>query len=93
MPSAASAFIQDFGVKLVSVVNGGGSLPEKEQQLRPLIDSTVDVDTIARFCLGRYASVASPQQASEFTRLFHAVLVNNITSKIGEYRGVTFPHG
>ena len=88
--SVASGFIQSFGSQLVAVVNGDGPLPEKEQRLRPLIDSAVDVDTIARFCLGRYVTVATPQQLAEFTRLFHAVLVDNITSKIGEYRGVTF---
>ena len=88
--SAAQSFVQEFGTKLVSVVNGPGSLPDKERELRPLIDSAVDVDTIARFCLGRYVQVATPQQVTEFTNLFHAVLVNNITSKIGEYRGVTF---
>ena len=88
--SAASAFVQEFGTKLVAVVNGEGSLADKQQRLRPLIDGAVDVDTIAHFCLGRYATAATPQQVAEFTRLFHAVLVNNITSKIGDYRGVTF---
>ncbi len=88
--SAATGFVESFGSRLVAVVNGEGSLPDKEQRLRPLIDSAVDVDTIARFCLGRYVSVGTPQQVAEFTRLFHAVLVDNITTKIGEYRGVTF---
>jgi phospholipid transport system substrate-binding protein len=88
--SVATAFVQDFGSKLVDVVNGPGSLSDKEQRLRPLIDHAVDVDAIAHFCLGRYVSMASPQQVAEFTNLFHAVLVNNITSKIGDYRGVTF---
>ncbi len=88
--SAAQTFVQGFGTKLVSVVNGPGSLPDKERELRPLIDSAVDVDTIARFCLGRYSQIATPQQLTDFTNLFHAVLVNNITSKIGEYKGVTF---
>ena len=88
--SAAAAFVQNFGSKLVDVVNGPGTLPEKEQRLRPLIDSAVDVDAIAHFCLGRYVTMATPQQVAEFANLFHAVLVNNITSKIGEYRGVTF---
>ena len=37
--------------------------------------------------------MATPQQLAEFTSLFHAVLVNNITSKIGEYRGVSFRMG
>ena len=48
------------------------------------------MDAIARFCLGRFVSRATPAQLAEFTQLFHGVLVNNITTKIGEYRGVTF---
>jgi phospholipid transport system substrate-binding protein len=91
--AAATTFIQTFGNKFVAVVNGSGSLAEKEQQIRPLIDQAVDVDAIARFCLGRFVSRATPAQLVEFTRLFHGVLVNNITTKIGEYRGVTFRMG
>ena len=88
--TAASNFVQSFGDKLVAVVNSDEPNAEKQQTLRPLIDSAVDVDAIAVFCLGRFASTATPQQLAEYTRLFHGVLVNNITSKIGEYRGVTF---
>ena len=88
--TAATSFVLAFGTKLLDVVNGAGALPEKVRRIRPLIDSAVDVETIAHFCLGRYASVATPKQVDEFTALFHAVLVNNITSKIGEFRGVTF---
>ena len=83
-------FIDTFGTKLVSVVNGEGSLADKQKILRPLIDQAVDVDGIARFCLGRFANTATPQQLSEYTKLFHDVLVDNITSKIGEFRGVSF---
>ncbi len=89
-PGAADAFVEKFGTKLVGVVNSNQPLAEKQQQLRPLIDGAVDVDTIARFCLGRFATTATPEQVKEFTSLFHAVLVNNISSKIGDYRGVTF---
>ncbi len=88
--TAASNFVQSFGDRLVAVVNSDAPNPEKQQALRPLIDSAVDVDAIAVFCLGRFATTATPQQLAEYTRLFHGVLVNNITSKIGEYRGVTF---
>ena len=88
--ASASSFIEEFGAKLVAIVNGEGSLSEKQQRLRPLIDSAVDVDGIAKFCLGRFNATATPQQLQEFTKLFHAVLVDNISSKIGEYRGVTF---
>ncbi len=94
MPAGgASAFVHSFGDSLVAVVNGEGSLSQKEVRLRPLIDQNVDVDAIARFCLGRFTNAATPQQVAEFTKLFHAVLVDNITSKLGEYRGVTFTMG
>jgi phospholipid transport system substrate-binding protein len=87
---AATTFVKDFGGKLIQVVNSDAPLAEKQHSLRPLIDQAVDVDAIARFCLGRFVSSATPQQMTQFTTLFHAVLIDNITSKIGEYRGVTF---
>lgn len=91
--SDPTAFVQNFGKNLTDVVNGDASMSDKQKRLRPLIDADVDVDTIARFCLGRYTGTSSPAQIAEFTKLFHAVLINNITSKIGDYRGVTFAVG
>jgi phospholipid transport system substrate-binding protein len=53
------------------------------------------VDGIARFCLGRFWRTASPEQQKRFMIEFHAVLVTNITSKLGDYKGVklTVQHG
>jgi phospholipid transport system substrate-binding protein len=89
----AAAFVQNFGKRLTDVVNGDAPMADKKSRLQPLIDADVDVDTIARFCLGRFTNSSTPAQIAEFTKLFHAVLINNITSKIGEYRGVTFSVG
>ena len=58
--------------------------------MRPLIEKAVDVDGIARFCLGRFWRTATPEQQQRYMQLFHDVLINNITSKLGEYQGVTF---
>ena len=90
---AAGTFIAAFGKRLTDVVNGEGSLADKQQRLRPMIDADVDVDAVAHFCLGRFVAISTPQQVAEFTRLFHAVLINNITSKVGDYRGVSFAVG
>ncbi|MEJ1978362.1 MAG: ABC transporter substrate-binding protein [Acetobacteraceae bacterium] len=60
--------MRDFGARLVNVVNGEAPLAEKQQALRPLIDHDVDVDAIARFCLGRYVTTATPAQIAEFTK-------------------------
>jgi len=89
----ASAFVDQTGKALVAAVNGPGSADQKKQALRTIIDRDVDVAEIARFCLGRFWRVATPQQQQDYTALFHQVLVNNITGKIGDYKGVAFALG
>lgn len=89
----ASDFVKSIGDRLVAVVNGPGSNRDKREKLTEIIDSGVDVDGVARFCLGRFWRSASPEQQQSYIQLFHQVLVNNITSKIGEYQGVRFTMG
>jgi phospholipid transport system substrate-binding protein len=89
----ASAFVKSTGDRLVGVVNGPGSASTKRAQMTQIIDTDVDVDGIGRFCLGRYWRQATPDQQKRYLTLFHEVLVTNITSKLGEYKGVTFTMG
>lgn len=92
-PDAATAFVKQTGDALVAVVNGGGSLAEKQQKLTPLINAAVDVDGVGAFCLGRFSRTATPQQKTDFLKLFHTVLVRSVTGKLGDYAGVTFSVG
>ena len=89
----AIAFVQSTGDKLVNVVNGPENNREKRARLMQIVNSTVDVDGVARFCLGRFWRNASVEQQQRYTQLFHQVLVNNITAKLGEYRGVRYTMG
>jgi len=84
----ASAFVQQTGDRLTAVVNGPQSTSEKRRALQQILDTTVDVDGVARFCLGRFWRTASPDQQKRYITAFHDVLVTNITGKLGEYRGV-----
>ncbi len=86
----ATGFIMNLGNQLAAVVNGGGTYEDKKRRLAPLIEEAVDVDGIAQFCLGIYWRRAAPAQQTEFRRLFHAVLLNNIGGKLGQFQGVTF---
>ena len=86
----ATGFVVQLGNALVGIVNGPGTYEEKKRRLGPLIEESVDVEGIARFCLGRYWRTATQQQQQQFTQLFHAVLLNNIAGKIGQFQGVTF---
>jgi phospholipid transport system substrate-binding protein len=91
--TAPDSFVRALGDKMVGVVNGSASLAEKKSQIQPMLDQNVDVDGIGRFCLGRYWRTATPDQQQRYLTLFHKVLVNSITGKLGEYKGVTFQVG
>ncbi len=85
-PQAAAAFIQKAGSELAQVVNGAESVPDKRQRLMPFLDRTVDVDGIARFCLGRFWQTATPEQRAEYLRLFRVVLANGVAGRLGDYQ-------
>jgi phospholipid transport system substrate-binding protein len=89
----AAAFIEQAGKDLTGVINAPGPISGKQGQLQQIVDRMVDVDSVARFCLGRFWRTASPPQQQEYLRLFHQVLLKNITSKLGDYQGVTFVVG
>jgi phospholipid transport system substrate-binding protein len=89
----ASAFVKSTGDRLVAIVNGPGSPSSKRSAMTQILNSDVDVDGIGRFCLGRFWRLATPEQQKQYLALFHEVLVTNITSKLGEYQGVTFTMG
>ncbi len=88
--SQATAFVKQTGDRLVAVVSGPGTTEEKRPKLQKIIDDTVAVDEIARFCLGAFWRRATPEQQHEYVDLFHEVLLNNISGKIGDYKGVRF---
>lgn len=89
----AASFIEQTGKALVQVVDSPGAQDQKAQQISQIIDQRVDVDGIAKFCLGRFWRNATPEQQKQYLDLFHRVLVISIDSKIGEYKGVTFTVG
>jgi len=88
--SGAAGFVGHFADQLVSIVNGPQPYAQKKAALGPVIDSNVDVSRIARFCLGRFWATATPAQQSQYTTIFHQVLLNNIAGHLGEYQGVSY---
>jgi phospholipid transport system substrate-binding protein len=89
----AAVFVRSTGDKLVGVINGPGSDADRRTALGKVIDQTVDVDGVARFCLGRFWNRATPDQQKQYLELFRSVLVTNISSKLGQYQGVSFTMG
>ncbi len=84
----AIALVRRTSEQLVAVVDSAGSPQEKSVRLRSIIESAVDVDDIARFCLGRFWRLATVDQRREYVSLFHDLLISEIVGHLGEYRGV-----
>jgi phospholipid transport system substrate-binding protein len=85
----ATKFIDAITKQLMETVNGPAEAAAKSQKLEAIIEAHVDIEAVARFCLGRFWRGATPQQQKSYLDLFHRVLVNNITGRVGEYQGVT----
>ncbi len=85
-PAAAAAFVKQTGNEFSAVVGDASTPDEKKRRLQPFVDKVVDVDEVARFCLGRFWNRATPEQQREYTDLFHRVLMNNIVGHMGDYK-------
>lgn len=85
----ASHFVSDFGGQVVAVVNSDQSMAAKKKAILPLVQKNVDIEAIGKFCLGRYWRVATPAERTRYLDLFNQVLVNAVSEKIGQYRGVS----
>ncbi len=92
-PDAAAAFVDQMLRDLLAIANGAEPQPAKRAALARVIEQRVDVDAVARFCLGRFWRTASPQQQADYTVLFRRVLVKNVSERVGEYQGVTYSLG
>jgi phospholipid transport system substrate-binding protein len=84
----AVTFVKSTSDQLVAIANGADSPQEQRRRLQGVLESTVDIDGIGRFCLGRSWGIATPDQQEEYTTLFHDLLVRKIASHLGRYRGV-----
>jgi phospholipid transport system substrate-binding protein len=84
----AIAFVKSTTEQLVAIVNAVSSPQEKRRRLREVLDAVVDHDDIARFCLGRFWRIATPDQQKQYMTLFYDLLAAQIAGHLGEYQGV-----
>lgn len=79
--------------QLIAVIDSPAPDAQKRAQLQQIIDRSVAVEQIARFCLGRFWRTATPQQQQDYVQQFHHVLLTSITGHLGEYKGITYSLG
>lgn len=100
VPAASSAqtdktpqgkFIQSLGDKAVSILaNKKISAQERNDQFRNMLRESFDLNTIARFVIGRSWLTATEPQRTEYMSLFESLVVKTYSDRFALYTGEGF---
>ncbi|MGH7056253.1 MAG: MlaC/ttg2D family ABC transporter substrate-binding protein, partial [Acetobacteraceae bacterium] len=77
---------------LEAILAGLATLAVPSQDRRRAF-ATIAVDGVARFALGRFWRVATPEQRKTYLKLFREYLVFNVTGRLHQHRGTNFALG
>jgi phospholipid transport system substrate-binding protein len=80
-------FIRISGEELAAIVQDHVPALERRRRMQAFLDRVVDVDGLARFCLGRFWVRATDAQRAAYTSLYHGVLLNAVLARVGDYGG------
>ena len=91
LPARASSFVDTLGKDAVAVMaNSGLNKSQRIDRFRSMLQVNFDIPTIARFVLGRYWNLATPQQQADYFKLFEEMVVRSYADRFDSYNGETF---
>ncbi len=70
--------------------NRGIAKADRVEHFRTMLQANFDIPTIARFVLGRYWNMATPEQQQEYFKEFEEMIVRSYTDRFETYNGETF---
>lgn|GEM_PF-106544 len=86
----ADDFIREVGSRTLSALGDRSLTAEKREDLvRHLLTTYLDLDAVGRFCLGRYNRSLSDGQRQEYRGLFEDYLVKVYSQLLSQYNGET----
>ncbi|MGI9128591.1 MAG: MlaC/ttg2D family ABC transporter substrate-binding protein [Roseomonas sp.] len=90
----ATAFVNKAGQDLVNAINDQRlNQTQRREKVASILRNAIDIDGTGRFILGRYVRQASPAELQDYLKLFDEIIIRNLSSRFGEYRGVKFSLG
>lgn len=90
-PNAASKFIQILGDRAIAVIaNKNLSTQARAEQFKQILSDSFDLKTIGRFVIGRSWNTATPEQQTEYTKLFQELVVKTYGDRMTLYTGEGF---
>jgi len=89
--AGARDFIDSMGERAISFLSDPSlGQEQRKTQFRKLLRDSYDMDTIARFALGRYWRLASAGQRKDYLKLFETMVVNVYARRFEDYKGQKF---
>lgn len=90
----ATAFVDKAGQDLVNAINDQRlNQTQRRDKVAGILRTAIDIEGTGRFILGRYVRQASPAELQDYLKLFDEIIIRNLSSRFGEYRGVKFSLG
>jgi phospholipid transport system substrate-binding protein len=86
----ATAFMNQLWNRALELLNKKAPVAERQALFRDLFHRDFDTDGIARFVLGRYWRIASPDQQKEFLKQFDDYVVYVYTARLSDFEGEQF---
>ena len=90
-PSVAEEFIKKVtsdGIE--QIINSNVSQEQKDARFEKLFNSSLDLDFIGRFVLGRYWNTATPSQRKEFINVYRRMNIKTWSKRFDEFKGKNF---
>ena len=84
-----AAVINNLGNRALEVLGKNTTQAQRVARFQELFRADFDVPGIARFVLGRYWKIATPEQQEEFVRLFEDYIALVYSSQLAAYSGET----
>ncbi|MCA3324827.1 MAG: ABC transporter substrate-binding protein [Roseomonas sp.] len=92
--SRATAFVGKAGQELVNAINDPRlNQVQRRDRVAGILRAAIDIEGTGRFILGRYVRQATPGEMQDYLKLFDEIIIRNLSSRFGEYRGVKFALG
>jgi phospholipid transport system substrate-binding protein len=84
----AESFINTLSIKAIALVSDKVASSEfKRQGFAELLKQSFDMDWIGQFVLGRNWNFATPEQRTEYLRLFEEIIVYTYSKRFNDYSG------
>lgn len=89
-PEKARALVDGMAQEAISVLAAPNKTDEQiRTKFHDILQTSFDFDAIARFVLGRYWRVATPEQQAEYLKLFGEYVVGVYANRFKAYSGET----